>query len=107
MLSVLVSPLFEHLSVLFGFGIVFGFICTFSFEIFAVSHLDGCLPLCFTHAIVEDKCVLVFNLMLRKLLVDQSLDFLENFNVILGHKSDGFAGFASSGSATNSVDVVF
>ena len=91
MFGILVSPFFEHLSVLLGFGIVFGFICTFSFKIFAVSHLDRSLPLCFTNAVVENKGVLVFNVVLRKLLVDQSLDFLKNFNVILSDESDSLA----------------
>ena len=83
-LCLFVGALFEQFTVLLSFSIVFSFTIFFLAEILAVTHFDRRLSPCFHHTIVKDQCMFVLDLILRKFLTDESLNFLEDLDVILG-----------------------
>ena len=64
------------------------------------------LSLSLCHTVIENQRVFVFNWELNQLLTNECLDFLENFDIVLGNERDCFTGLACSSCATDSMDVV-
>lgn len=51
--------------------------------------------------------MLFLDLVFGQFLVDQSLDFLENFDIVLGYQGNSFTCLTSTSCSTNSMDIVF
>ena len=106
-LRVLVRALLEELAILIYLSVILFIVSSLSFlQVLAVSHFDCSLALSFGHTIVENESVLVLDGELIQLLIDQGLNLLENFDIVLGNKRDGFAHPASTSRAANTMYVV-
>ena len=106
-LGLFMRAFLEYFAISVRLCVVFSVITSLLFEILAITHLYSGLTLRLSHAVVENKRMLVLHLELGELLTNQSLYLLEDLHIVLGDESDGLSGLASSGGAAHSVHVVF
>ena len=106
-LGLLVSTFLEYLAICVRLCIILGVIPSLLFQVLAIAHFNRGLALSFSHAVIQDKGMLVLYRELGKLLTYKRLDLLEDLHIILRDKRDSLSSLACSGCAAHSVHVVF